>query len=612
MAGKTRFTVELLDKISAPAKRIGARLDKLLGGKRIAATKRLGKAFEDLGPKIKTTLFGKGKSRDEAGRFVAGQKGLLQSIAGLGNGFQGLGIKGFVAGDLISSGIQRALGATLELSKATVGLVADYTMFAQNSELAFNALAKHGASGAKLFEHARGLAVEFGMDVQATSDNFKKLLAAQFNPKLATDIVKMGADLRAIGGSAEDAKGAVRAISQIKGAGRLQGDELNQLAEAGLSINLIRENIGKLMGGKSVAEVLKLQEAGKIDADTAIQGILNAVKEKTGSKELGEAGKRFADTTLDGMAGKLKARGQNLMVDLGNRMAPVITKFATPLADRLTAFLASPEAQAGIDRFVAGAEKGFRFVSVALEKAWPLAQRFGSAILDKIAPALPGIAKNAEGFLSALDRPEVAAAIERWGSRLGTVAAAILEIGGFAMRIIPSLLVLGDAMQRPFDKMRDAATWLIHQATTWGPAIVDGLANGIAAGVDKVEAAASKVANAVTSRLQKVFQFGSPSKFAEQRGLWISEGLQIGMDKLAPTPSWLGELASNDFGPRAANVVPMPAGGAGGGNHFTYAPQITVQQQPGQDGEALAEDIEAIVRRTLEDWHDELALAVGA
>jgi tape measure domain-containing protein len=612
MANKTRYTVELLDKISAPAKRIGARLDKLIGAARVKATRRIGKAFEDLGPKVKIALFGKGKGRDEAGRFTKGSKGILSSLGGLGGGFDGLGMKGLVAGNLISSGIERATGAMLELGRATVGVVAEYTKFAQNSELAFNRLAKHGASGAKLFAHARGLAVEFGLDVQDTSDNFRKLLAAQFNPKLATDIIKMGADLRSLGGNAEDVKGAVRAISQIKGTGKLQGDELNQLAEAGLSVNLIREEIGKIMGGKSIGEVLKLQEAGKIDADTAVAGILNAVKAKTGSKELGEAGKLFADTTLDGMGGRLKSLGQNLMVDLGQRMVPVITKFAGPLAQRLSAFLTSPEAQAGIDRFVAGVERGFTIAQVVLSKVVPLGERFFNGFIAKVGPAMPGLAANAQGFMAALDKPELAEAMGRWGERLGVVASMLLKIGGFALEVIPSLLRLGDAVQRPFDVIRGAAEKVIGLAATWGPAIVDGLVRGLEAGVDRVAAAASKVAGAVTGKLQSIFNFGSPSKYMAQRGEWISEGLQIGMDRVSPVPDWLGASAVNDFGPRASSFTMPPVSGSGVGVNVTYAPVYEIQQQPGQSPDELVDELSERNRRDFEDMLEELALAVGA
>jgi tape measure domain-containing protein len=569
MSGKTRFTVELLDKVSKPSRQIGRSLD----------------AIGSRGPALQKSV---------------------------GASFSGIGVAGVAMGNFIAEGAARAVGALADLGAAAVGTIAEYTKFAQNSELAFNSLAKHGASGARLFEHARNLAVEFGMDVRDTSDNFKKLLSAQFNPRLATDIVKMGADLRSIGASADDMKGAVRAISQIKGTGILQGDELNQLAEAQVSIDLIRQNIGKLMGGKSVAEVLKLQEAGKIDADTAIQGILNAVKEKTGSKELGAAGKRFADRTLEGMAGRLKAQGQSLMVDLGSRLAPAVERFAAPLGAKLSTFLASPKVQAGIDRVVAGLEKGFGFVAIALEKSAPLVQRFVGGFIDKIGPALPNIAANAKGFLDALDRPELAAAMGRWGERLAVVGGMILQIGGYVLRVIPSLIRIGDTLNLQADKAREGFAWLIDKATTWGPAIIDGLAKGLEAGVAKISAAAGKVARAVTDKLQSVFHFGSPSKFMEQRGEWISEGLQIGMDRVKPVPDWLSRDPTNDFGPRASSFGPMPPIAASGGAGPIGPFHIQIDVNGAGEPMAVAEAVGDHVRREVEDLFDELALAAGA
>jgi tape measure domain-containing protein len=569
MAGKTRFTVELLDKVSKPARQIGRSLDTI-GSK---------------GPALRKSL---------------------------GDSFGSIGVAGVAMGNVIADGAVRAIGAIGELAGAAVSAVKDFTLFAQNSELAFNSLSKHGAAGAKLFDHARDLAQRFGMDVVDTTDNFKKLLAAQFDPRLATDIIKMGADLRTIGANADDVKGAVRAIGQIKGTGVLQGDELNQLANAQVSIDLIRQNIGKLMGGKSVGEVLKLQEAGKIDADTAIQGILAAVREKTGSKELGAAGDRFASSTLEGMAGRLKAQGQNLMVDLGRRLVPAVSRFATPLADRLSSFMANPKVQAGIDRLVGGLERGFAFVSVAIEKSMPLVQRFVSGFVDKIAPVMPGIAKNAQGFLDALNKPELAAAMTRWGERLAVVSGMLLKIGGFALRVVPSIILIGDALNRQADKAREAFSWLIEKAATWGPAVIDGFAKGLLAGVDKVAAAASKVADAVTNKLQSVFHFGSPSKFMEQRGEWISEGLQIGMDRVKPVPDWVSRDPMNDFGPRASSFGPMPPIAASGGAGPIGPFHIQIDVNGAGEPMAVAEAVGDHVRREVEDLFDELALAAGA
>src|SRR5690606_17892923 len=237
----------------------------------------------------------------------------------------------------------QAISRVASLGAAAAGAGWDFVKFGQRSELALGQLGKQGATGAKLFELGRTRAMKFGQDVEDTTVNLQKLLSAQFDARLAADIIKMGADLRAIGATAEDTSGAVRAITQIKGAGKLMGQELLQLANAGVSVELVRGEIGKLLGGKSVEEVIKLQESGQIDADTAIQGILNAVQKKTGSEELGEASARFADTTIEGMMGRSKAIGEDAALRHTKRIEEPLTRFLGKNARRFDEWLNSPK-----------------------------------------------------------------------------------------------------------------------------------------------------------------------------------------------------------------------------------------------------------------------------
>src|SRR5690606_14131649 len=233
----------------------------------------------------------------------------------------------------------------------------DFVNFGQRAELVVGQQGKHGATGPKLFELGRTLARKYGQDIQDTTKNLQKLLSAQFDPKLSTDIIKMGADLRAIGADAEATNSAVVAITQIKGAGRLMGQELLQLANAGISIELVRGEIGKLLGGKSIQEVIKLQESGQIDADTAIQGILNAVQKKTGSKKLGDAGAKFADTTIEGMLGRIEALGQDAALTITERIEAPLTKFVSGKAKRFSEWLESPAGTQAIEKLAGIFEK---------------------------------------------------------------------------------------------------------------------------------------------------------------------------------------------------------------------------------------------------------------
>ena len=106
---------------------------------------------------------------------------------------------------------------------------------------------------------------------------------------LATNFLTMGqsasesmvsirrlADVTAFaGGNTESLERIQRALGQIISTGRLQGDELNQLAENLPGIN-IRQIIADQLG-ISTAELVKMQEAGELNADAFITAFLEGI-----------------------------------------------------------------------------------------------------------------------------------------------------------------------------------------------------------------------------------------------------------------------------------------------------------------------------------------------
>ena len=265
------------------------------------------------------------------GGGIGGIASSVSSLVGKG-GLGALAAGGAIAIGVIAVGqgvlaikdaaIAAATGvATLAANFAAASV--DAYRFSQSSQFAIKNLT-HGTSDAGAeFNDVRKMAEDLGLGVRDTVTSFKELLGAQFEIGRAKELLKMSADLRSVGADAMQVQGAIRAITQIKGQGRLMGQELLQLANAGISVEQIRKEIQKLKGLGSLEEVIDLQAAGKIDSETAIQGILNAVKKETNSKEAGDAGRNFADATLDGMLGRLNAGLENLFVDAGAKLGPI-------------------------------------------------------------------------------------------------------------------------------------------------------------------------------------------------------------------------------------------------------------------------------------------------
>lgn len=167
---------------------------------------------------------------------------------------------------------------------------------------AFEKLAGSPEEGAKWFDASRRAAGDLAMKTGEATDYFKGLRAAQFDLKQADTLVRMSADLVAVTGHADAAERAIRAITQIKGKGKLQAEELTgQLAEAGVSSELVYDQLKKVYGLKSSEQVISKITAGEVKADVAIPAIIAAVGAKLHTDNFGQISKERSYTTLDGL-----------------------------------------------------------------------------------------------------------------------------------------------------------------------------------------------------------------------------------------------------------------------------------------------------------------------
>lgn len=273
MADAADFIIRLIDKATAPAARIAAAMksvDKAL--KPI----RKSKAFDVL---------------DRAGTkmFEAGKQAV------------------FLGAALGAIGTAVVTGAIIKAADN-----------AARVERSFSLLTGSATEGQRAFKVVNELVDDLGLNLGTTQKQFQKLLAQQFSIGEAEGLVKMVADLRTIGVEGEAANRVLIALTQIRAKGRVQQEELLQLAEAGISLKLVMEELGKATG-KSLDEVRKMQEAGKIDDAIAFDAIRKAIKKKIGVDEFGDAGRAFANETLTGLVGRIRSAGSLLIQEIGKQ-----------------------------------------------------------------------------------------------------------------------------------------------------------------------------------------------------------------------------------------------------------------------------------------------------
>jgi tape measure domain-containing protein len=549
------FVAALIDKVSGPARKMKGQLSSL------------NKAFRDV------TKGAQG--RDEMGKFMKRSGGMLKSMEGafrgagksLGSAVQS-GVEklkeGLLIGGLVAAGVAASIGA------ATIK-VAD---FAQTTRIGFQSVAKHGASAEKLFTHFRGLAEGLGLDVMDTNKQAVKLMALQFSPKMAENLIKMGADMRALGADAEGVDRIFAQLGQIKAKGRLQGEELTVLAENGLSTQLVYEALGKQLG-KTQDEILKMQQAGKLTSDMAFPAIMEAVLKKTGSKELGQAGKRVADETLSGMAGQLKAKAQNALIDIATQATPAIVGAFKPISDELGALFKNKSVQEGL--IVA-----FEAVGNVVREAVPFVKEFVGSLGAGFMEAWPAM-KGAMGVLfdGFGGKQDWMGTIKELGKSLGQIAAlgvtvatvfggmlvagiqmvsAAVQIAGYMWEgLIKGIGSTLFAIDDFFSNV--AAKWRAFDFGALATSLIDGLVNGIRNGIASVVGAVGELGQATVSGLKNVLGIHSPSKEFEYLGQMSGLGFSQGLEGSLPANN-------NGFGPTLSSFTGAPSIAGVGGSGF--------------------------------------------
>lgn len=144
------------------------------------------------------------------------------------------------------------------------------------------------------------------LDVFAKATPFKtneviaqsqKMLAMGWNAEdILPDMQTIGDAAAATGKGEEGLQRIVLALSQIKSKGKLSTEELNQLAEAGISAKrYLAEGLGYGTGDAGLAAMTKDLEKGAIGADTAVQALLEGMKEYNGMME------KTANETVTGL-----------------------------------------------------------------------------------------------------------------------------------------------------------------------------------------------------------------------------------------------------------------------------------------------------------------------
>jgi tape measure domain-containing protein len=373
-------------------------------------------------------------------------------------------------------------------------MVLDAVTFRQNTEVALRTVLGSREAAAKALEEATRFAARTPFTTQQVVDAYKRLAIAGFKPIEIPVILKGVGDLSAMQGFSQEAVDRIiMALTQIRAKGRVQGEELMQLAEAGAPLAKIYERIGAHLG-VTAQQARKLIESGRVSADLGIVAILEAIRDTVSGGRLGGLMDQFSET-LTGLWSTLKSRPFEFFKDI--RITPLenllrnlvaITDTTSSLGRRLKAGLEGvigagveslfgplakatdpralePALTAWLDQLKGWAKQ----LGPTLRAAWAQVREFVAGVKDAFAIMREawGYLRPVLAFVSSLVRPlgdtgtQAAGAASGFtrlaGAALGLVAAwkllnvltlglpnALLRLGGAllkvgAVRLLPGL-----------------------------------------------------------------------------------------------------------------------------------------------------------------------------
>jgi tape measure domain-containing protein len=187
----------------------------------------------------------------------------------------------------------------------------------------------------------------------------------------------------ASGGSEESMQRVAVALGQIQAKGKLSGEEIMQLTEAGLNV---REILATAFG-KTTAEIVQMQEKGLIPADKAIRAIVQSLEKDFAGAAKAQSG------TITGLMNSL----EDIQSVAGREFFGGAIKAVQPELQKLTDFFGDPKTIAQIREW--GESLGS-----AVSQMVPAFTKLGTAAVGSL-NLLGGVLSTTTGLIAGLPQP---------------------------------------------------------------------------------------------------------------------------------------------------------------------------------------------------------------
>lgn len=507
-----KFIFQLLDQLSGPA----------------------GKMRESLG--------GVTKALDAGGKGALKFGGIIASLGGKAKDIVSGGLA-VAFGNLVSKGIEVAIGAVMKLGSAIAGLghdMFDAIAGSQRLALTFNTiLGKEGASQASNFLNQISLKTEFAKgDLERATGS---LISAGYKAEELKPLLAAGLDVaNLLGGGAGNLEQAIGALANIKLTGRLDARAIKALR---LSPDEVFKQLGDILG-KTAAQAEELSAQGKTPVDAALGALFSAIEAKQGGA-LGSGGAAAGETIMARMT-QIKSIPSLFFDAIAE--SPAVAKLTNVLGGIVAKL--SPEGPLG-KKIVAGLDKLFgglvdvferltsggsmKLFERGLEAALDLLGKLpavlsaGLRFWERMAPTIEAVGSVTMALITVLGALfKVAAPVaEILASLVGLIAPLVGGIGEGVGKLVGALTGwVGELME----VLKNAASIGFQMAAEVGSQIWQGIVQGLTPGLGKVTDTIRGAGNSMITGLKDVLGIQSPSRVFAEIGKNTALGFAGGLD----------------------------------------------------------------------------------
>lgn len=319
MASKLEWIMALVDRTSSPADKIAGKLG--LVEKRLNAVAKAEASAKTDSAKDRLSMSRMSlelQKQDMLTQKLTGATGDFLSKWGVAFGVVGavLGPLALV-GSAVSGIVGRLVSGSAQLLTNFAQAAISAASFKENNLIAFRTILGSDEAAGRVMNKLVKFAATTPFETKDIMEIGKNLLVGGFSEREIPVVLKAVGDVGAMKGfDKQIIDRLVSSLSQVKAKGKLTGETMERLAEAGVPAGRIYEKLGQTLGVTS-QQAQKMMSAGKIDANKGIFAIVKTIRDDMSGGKLGNMMDQTSQT-VQGLWSTIASKPFEWMMDLNN------------------------------------------------------------------------------------------------------------------------------------------------------------------------------------------------------------------------------------------------------------------------------------------------------